>query len=324
MSADAPRLLVINADDFGLTPGVNAGMLEAHRHGLLTSVSLFAHAPQTGEAIALARRTPTLGVGVHLALVDAAPLSPVARIRSLIGPDKRFPRNWSSFITACLRGRVRLDDVERELEAQIAQLLAQGLRLTHLDSHKHVHAWPPIFAIVCRLAVRHGIGVVRLPREAPWFGPSAGDLRRAPVWRQALENLALTPWARRNGATLAQHGLAARPFFGRVHTGCLTEEVLVRIIQRLPGGISELMTHVGQQDAALDALRTRLRQSREEELRLLCSPRIRRVLGESGVTLVRHDAQPVASSVSSAPAPVPLTRRLAPTSPDAVNQESTP
>lgn len=311
VTADAPRLLVVNADDFGLTPGINAGMLEAHRQGILTSVSLFAHAPATKEAIALARRTPTLGVGVHLALVDAAPLSPAREIPSLLAADARLHPGWRPFLTACLRGRVALDEVERELGAQIEHLRAQGLRLTHLDAHKHVHAWPPIFAIVCRLALRHGIGVVRLPREVPWCGAMPGDLRRAPVRRQALENLALLPWAWRNGATLAQHGLATRAFFGRVHTGHLTEEILVRIIQRLPAGVSELMTHVGHHDAALQTVRTRLRQSREEELRLLCSPRIRGVLSEAGVTLVRQDEQPVT------PSPRSSWR-------NAVNQESTP
>lgn len=287
------RLLVINADDFGLTPGVNAGMLDAHRRGVLTSVSLFANAPATTEAIALARDTPSLGIGCHLALVDAAPLLPLAQVRTLVGPDERFPPSWGPFITACLGGRVSLQEVERELTAQVEFLINQGLRLTHLDSHKHVHAYPPIFAIVCRLAVRFGIPTVRVPEEFPWFGPVPGDLSQLAIARQAFENLALRVWTRRDGARLALSGLQPRRFYGRVHTGRLSEAALREMTARMPeDGVSELMTHPGYVDAALAAMPTRLRQSREDEVRLLCSPRIRGVFEEAGVTLVRHDLHP--------------------------------
>ena len=159
------RSLVVNADDLGLTAGVNDGIFDAHDHGILTSASVFASAPATSDAIRRARSRPSLGVGVHLALVDGTPTLPPGRVPTLVEDDGRFRRSWKPFIVACLRGKVSLAEVELELTAQIERLRSAGVRLTHLDAHKHVHAYPPVFAIVARLAARFGIPVVRVPYE---------------------------------------------------------------------------------------------------------------------------------------------------------------
>ena len=159
------RRLVVNADDLGLTVGVNDGIFDAHDHGILTSASLFAGAPATFDAVRRARSRPSLGVGVHLALVDGTPTLPPGRVPTLVEDDGRFRRSWKPFIVACLRGKVSLAEVELELTAQIERLRSAGIRLTHLDAHKHVHAYPPVFAIVARLAGRFGIPVVRVPYE---------------------------------------------------------------------------------------------------------------------------------------------------------------
>src|SRR5262245_52144351 len=141
------RQLVVNADDLGLTVGVNDGIFDAHELGILTSASLFANAPATDDAIRRARFRTSLGVGVHLALVDAAPTLPAESVPTLVTGDGRFRQSWRPFIIACLRGQVSLGDVERELAAQIERVLDSGISPTHLDAHKHVHAYPPIFAI---------------------------------------------------------------------------------------------------------------------------------------------------------------------------------
>ena len=159
------RSLVINADDLGLTVGVNNGIFDAHDRGVLTSASVFANARATEDAIARALRRPSLGVGCHLTLVDGQPTLPPARVPSLIEGDGRFHRSWKPFIVSCLLGRISLGEVEQELTAQIDRIRSAGLRLTHLDAHKHVHAYPPIFAIVVRLAERFRIPVVRVPFE---------------------------------------------------------------------------------------------------------------------------------------------------------------
>jgi chitin disaccharide deacetylase len=294
------RLLVINGDDFGLTPGVNAGMLDAHRGGILTSVSIFASAPATDQAIALAHATPTLGVGVHLTLVDGVSTLPPREVPTLVRPDGRFRPTWGTFIRDCLLGRVSFDEVRRELTAQIVKLQAAGLLLTHLDSHKHVHTYPPIFRIVAELATRFGVPAVRVPYESPWLGPVPADLRDGAIRRQAIENLALRPWTQMDARILASHSRVPAAFFGRVHTGRLTLDILSRIVSRLPDGVSELMMHPGYSDAALDRVRTRLRRERELEVALLRSPDARQILLDAQVTLVRHDLRPVSSFIAYA------------------------
>src|SRR2546427_12450295 len=196
------RRLVVNADDLGLTVGVNDGIFDAHDLGILTSASLFANAPATVDAIRRARSRPSLGIGVHLALVDGVPALPAASVPSLVGADGRFRPSWKPFVVDALRGRISPADVERELTAQIERVVGAGITPTHLDAHKHVHGYPPVFAIVARLAVRFRVPVVRVPYE------------RA-VGRQAWLNAAMWPWARRNARTAASLGLRTPHLVGR-------------------------------------------------------------------------------------------------------------
>jgi hopanoid biosynthesis associated protein HpnK len=282
------KVLIVNGDDFGLTPGVNAGILDAHRRGILTSASLFANAPATGDAIAIARRTPTLGVGCHLTLVDGTPILPAATLPTL-APTGRFRLTWRRFIQDALGGRIRLAEVEQELEAQVQRLSDAGVALTHLDSHKHVHAYPPVFRIVARLARQIGVEAVRVPHETP---AAAAVLRyafsRGPR-RQAIENLLLTPWSRRDRAMLAEYGLPPAPrFTGRALTGFFTRTSLEELLASLADGTTELMTHPGYPDAALDDVRTRLRRERAEEAELLMDGRIRSAVTQRGIVLKTH------------------------------------
>ena len=282
------RELVINGDDFGLTPGVNAGMIDAHRDGVLTSVSLMAGAPAADEAIALARRTPTLGVGCHLTLVDGMPVLPASQLPTLT-IDGRFRPRWGGFVAACLTGRLALDEVERELSAQIDRVRSGGLVPTHLDSHKHVHACPPVFDLVARLAVRFGIPVVRVPYERPAGRLLVRHRARGAARRQAIENLLMAPWARRADRLLARHGLRPAPrFAGRALTGLWSVSAIEALIRGLPDGRSELMAHPGYADAGLDAVRTRLRGERADEVVVLRAPAIRRLVQAERIQLVRH------------------------------------
>ena len=159
------RTLVVNADDLGLTVGVNNGIFDAHDHGILTSASLMANAPATANAIRCVRSRPTLGIGVHLTLVDGVPMLPPDRVPTLVNDDGRFRASWKPFIVACLLGRVSMQDVERELTAQVEYVASQNIEVTHLDAHKHVHVYPPVFEVVVRLARRFRIPVVRVPNE---------------------------------------------------------------------------------------------------------------------------------------------------------------
>jgi predicted glycoside hydrolase/deacetylase ChbG (UPF0249 family) len=274
----------VNADDLGLTQGVNDGIFDAHHHGILTSASLLANAPATADAIQRLRDRPTLGIGCHLALVDGEPTLPPGRVPTLVTDDGRFRKSWKPFIADCLRGRISLQDVERELVAQVDRLRSQAVALTHLDAHKHVHAFPPIFAIVARTAARFGIGVVRVPFEG---GALRGGGRGTAL--QRFLNAAMWPWARRDRRLAEAHGLATFDFAGRIHTGLLSPDALSRILRSLAPGVTELMVHPGYVDDALRRLNTRLLASREVELQLLCAPETQALISDERIDLVRQD-----------------------------------
>jgi len=283
------RTLVVNGDDFGLTPGVNAGILAAHERGILTSASLFANAPATDEAIRIASRTPTLGVGCHLTLVDGIPVCRPEEVPTL-APGGRFLDTWGSFIRAALARRIRLVEIERELHAQIERIVGSGISLTHLDAHKHVHAYPAVFSIVASLARRFAVNVVRVPCEPSPMRGVLQHIRHTVRRRQAIENLALAPWAWRDRRLLARNGLPPPPvFFGRALTGALTETTLISTLRRVPEGVSELMTHPGYPDAILNRLPTRLRAERAVEVDVLLSRAVAAAVEQERLVLVRHD-----------------------------------
>lgn len=287
------RLLVVNGDDFGLTPGVNRGIVEAFRRGVLTSASMFASARATDEAIALAASAPGLGVGCHLTLVDGVSVLPASRIPTLVGDDGMFRPTWRSFVMDCLLGRVSLADVEQELTAQVEKLMSAGIELTHLDSHKHVHAYPPVFEVVTRLAVRFGVGTIRVPFERPALRLLATHAGRPAVARQAAQNLALAHWARRDlGILVRAGGLRAPNFLGRIHTGAITPDAFRSIVGRVRPGINELMLHPGYVDEALGSIKTRLREERAAETALACSPETRVLIAAASIKLVNHRGTP--------------------------------
>ena len=266
--------LIVNADDFGLTPGVNRAIVELHCAGALTSATLMARAGATDEAIALARAHPQLGVGCHVVLVDGEPVLPAEQIPSLVERDTgRFPPKLTTFLRRLFTGRIRGAEMEAEAAAQIAKLKNQGLRLTHIDSHKHTHMFPPVLRPVLRAARAAGIGAVRNPFEPEWAiraTPRAGLVRSAEV------------------AMLRRFG----PYFRRVQgeegfvstdgtiavaaTGVVNAETVRALLAKLPEGTWELVTHPGYNDADLDKVRTRLRASREIEREALG------VIGEFG------------------------------------------
>src|ERR1035437_227407 len=129
--------LILNADDFGLTPGINRAIGELHSSGVLTSATLMATGPAFDDAVAVARAHPSLGVGCHIVLTDGAPVSPPESVASLLGPDaKTFRPSLLDFLQALFRGRIHPDEVAREALAQVEKLQRAGIPVTHFDTHK--------------------------------------------------------------------------------------------------------------------------------------------------------------------------------------------
>jgi predicted glycoside hydrolase/deacetylase ChbG (UPF0249 family) len=271
-----PRIIV-NADDFGFSPGVNAGIAAAHRRGIVTSASLMANAPGFAEAVVLAAENPALGIGVHLNLVRGKPLSPLAGIPLLAGGGGRFrPFRWRRMSPAFL------GQAEGEYRRQIEKIVAAGIRPTHVDFEKH-HAWQaPLYRLAARLAREYGIRAIRNLREPPIWA-----IRRLgwPGWRRLSLSLSL-----RAGLALfgpGSSGLASPDrLLGQCRIGDMDEAAWLRLARHVPPGVSEIMTHPGMADASGaggDMGTSRLAAGRKRELEALASPLVRHSLEEAGV-----------------------------------------
>jgi hopanoid biosynthesis associated protein HpnK len=261
------KRLIVNADDFGLTTGVNRAILSLNQRGKLTSTTLMAMADASAEAASLALSSPNLGVGCHVVLVDGTPALPARQLPTLVDPTTgRFRTTLGKFVKDLFLGRIRTDEIEAEAEAQIARIGALGVSLTHVDTHKHTHMFPNVLRPVLRAARAAGIRNVRNPFEPAWSiraTPRAPWLRRFQV--QLLHNL--EPAFRR---IVAEEGFVTTDgAIGVLATGTLDAETLTSLVSAMPDGTWELVTHPGYNDTALANAGTRLLASRETEMATL-------------------------------------------------------
>ncbi len=279
------RRLIVSADDFGLSPGVNRGIVQAHVKGLLTNASLMVNGPAVAEALEFARAHPRLGVGLHLVLLQGRAALSRSDIPDLVDERNEFSRKPVAtgvryFFLPQLRPQL-----EREIRAQLEKFLATGLRLSHVDGHLNIHMHPTVLEILLRLAPHYGIRALRLPREP------VGLTLRVSLWQ----------WWRKLGEALTFRALVAhaRPkldaaglrypdqLFGLHQSGRMTEEYLAAILRCLPPGTTEVYTHA----SFLDAESARWRPPHydcEGELRALTSPRLRALVDAAGIELISY------------------------------------
>jgi hopanoid biosynthesis associated protein HpnK len=283
------RRLIINADDFGLTGGVNRAIVEAHESGVVTSATLMANGQAFDDAIALAQCRPRLGVGCHLVLVDGAPLLDPTAVRSLLdrggsSGNPHFREGITRFGTLALLGRLRENEIEAEATAQIRKLQAAGVKVTHLDSHKHTHTFPRVLRPLLRAAASCGVRAIRNPFERI----QGSQLAASPsLWRRWAEVGVLRGLARQFREAVQQAGIATPDgTLAIVATGSLNERLFRLMVEHLPDGTWELVCHPGYNDADLREVHTRLRQSREQELQILTSPATRELLAANGIEIV--------------------------------------
>lgn len=260
--------LIVNADDFGLTSGVNRAIVELHQACVLTGATLMAYAAATDEAIEIARNTPSLGVGCHVVLVDGKPIS---RSLTTLAPNGAFFPTLGSFLKKLLSGGVRAEEIEQEAREQIVALQQQGVQLTHIDTHKHTHMFPRALRPVLRAARSCGIRVVRNPFEPSWSvraTPNAPFLRRAQV--RLLHLLA----AQFHRIVMEEDFTTTAGALGVLATGTLDAETIRSIAAAIPTNEDtsfELVTHPGYNDIDLAQAHTRLLASREIEREALAT-----------------------------------------------------
>lgn len=286
------RRLIINADDLGLTGGVNRGIFDCIRSGVVTSATLMANARAVGGAIQTClSANEKVSFGCHIVLVDGAPLCPADQVRSLLAgaPSHGFPRGFANVAVATCMGRSKSIEVEREVEAQLRVLLDSGLRVSHVDSHKHVHLLPRILRPLLRAARACGIRAVRNP-FAPMKPLALAHLTRRPyLWKRYSEVKVLRSLSTRFRRHVEAEGMITTDgTFGIVTTGSLDLALFEAIVGCIPEGTWELCCHPGYNDADLAAISTRLRDSRVKEVEVFTSEAARQIVTRSGVELISY------------------------------------
>lgn len=264
--------LIVNADDFGLTRGVNQGIVEAFTGGIVCSTTLMANAPAFDHAAALAREYENLDVGCHLMLVQG---------EALALPGGKLPDSVPQLL-ARLASSLSIDLVEAEFTAQITKLRDAGIEPTHLDTHKHTHLAPPVLEALLRVARRFEIPWVRRPFDLPLTAArGAGD------WRHRAMHYGLKPLQASFARSIEKHNCRATDYFaGFQMTGAFEAEQSIALIRDLPEGLTEFMCHPGLVTDDLRRLPTRLRESREQELRALTDPLVREAVEDGGIKLL--------------------------------------
>lgn len=244
------KYLIVNGDDFGFSPGVNQGIQQAHRAGILTSTTVMVNLAFAGQIREAAAENPGLGVGVHLNITYGRPLLPAPKVNSLLGAGGAFLRPEAGF------GKVNPDQVKEEWRAQVELMLSWGIRLTHLDSHHHVHTWPELREVITEIAQAYGLPVRYTDQPT----------------RQSLFDRDIR----------VTHG-----FIGDFYGEQATVDKLLEVIASLPEGVSELMCHPAVVDQELVS-HSSYTQPRNQELESLCSPQVAAELRNLGIMLINY------------------------------------
>jgi predicted glycoside hydrolase/deacetylase ChbG (UPF0249 family) len=267
-----PRHLIVNADDFGLTEGVSRGIIRAHRQGIVTSTTFMTNFPWAVELAPMLEEAPNLGVGIHLNLTTGAPVLDPEQVPSLVNSQGQFAKSLFHLLASA-----NMEEVRREWSAQIEK----GIRLlgrlpTHLDTHRYVHGHPAFAALMVDLARTYRIPAVRCLYPGPDL--SLSDLFRR--WNPA--RLLIERYLHRSAALIGHSGLACPQ---ATMAGDFDLGGLLRKLERVTEGVTELVTHPGEVDDRLRTLSS-MQEHREVELAALTAPETRRKVEQLGICLV--------------------------------------
>jgi len=286
------RRLIVNADDFGFTAGINRAIVEAHTRGIVTSTTLMANGRAFTDAVCSAATVPRLSVGCHVVLIDGVPVLDAKQLPSITTSNSsgsRFRDGLKSFAARALAGRLNPLQIELEVSAQIRRLQSPGVSVSHVDTHKHTHLFPAVLRPLLRAARACDVRAVRNP-----FGPSkplksSALLARPGLWTRYAEVRILRTLAAKFREAATREGFVTPDgTLGIVVTGALDEKLFRGIAAIIPEGTWEFVCHPGYNDADLSSATTRLRQSRETELQVLTMPEARQLLLDQGIALISY------------------------------------
>jgi chitin disaccharide deacetylase len=260
----------------------------AHTDGVVTSATLMANGPAFCEVAELAKQLPRLSIGCHLVLIDGEPVLPPARVPSLT-QSGRFRDDLKTFAARAVTGQIDVTEIAVEATAQIRRVQAAGICVSHFDTHKHTHIFPKVLRPLLLAATECGVRAVRNP-----FGPrlplrSSELLKRPSLWTRWTEMRVLGTFAAKFREAVQRGGFVTPDgALGIEVTGMLDETLFTAIATSFPEGTWEFVCHPGYNDNDLQSAKTRLRESRELELRVLTLPRAREILAQQGIELISY------------------------------------
>jgi predicted glycoside hydrolase/deacetylase ChbG (UPF0249 family) len=286
------KRLIVNADDLGMTSGVNRAVMEAHQSGILTSTTLMVTGAAAEEAMRLAVAAKTLDVGCHIVLLEGTPIMSAKEIPSLAETradgSTYFRHSFGAFIKAALTSRLHGEDIYREAKTQITRMQDAGFDVLHLDSHKHAHVFPSVFRPLLRAAVDCGVRAVRNPFEPTRAMGWSSVWRRRDSWSRYVPVRMLRAFAEDFEVECANLGLATpRGTLGITLTGFANRESFFDLLNRVPEGTWELLCHPAYEDDLWLQLGPRP-GSGSRELELLLSPATRECIRNNGIVLTSY------------------------------------
>ena len=292
------RRLIVNADDFGLTRGVNRAIFEAQSRGVVTSTTLMANSgafdDAADKATSSARAGAHLSVGCHVVLVDGEPLLPAGQVATLLhraasNGHPKFRDSLNDFVAASFRNKLNPSEIEAEAAAQMERIQQAGVELSHFDTHKHAHMFPAVLRPLLRAAGARKVRAVRNPFGQVWPLPWSSVLRTRRLWKRFAQLNVLRRFAASFRWEVEAHGLRTTDgSLGVLVTGVLDLNLFTAIVESMPEGTWEFVCHPGYNDADLDSVHTRLRQSREHELQVLTSTEAKEILHQQQIQLISY------------------------------------
>ena len=273
------KQVIINADDFGLSGPVNEGIIQAHKAGMLKSVSLLTNSKGLKDALEKYSDNPDLGLGLHLTLVFGKPVSPPEKVSSLLFKNDEFAIGFDNFVPKYLLGQIKLDEIEYEWERQ--RDAVSDIKIDHIDSHQHLHLLPGLFDLTIKLAKKWKVKYVRVPYENFEICIRGHDNLGCSV-------LNIFSWGKKRRLSAAKLKTTDN-FFGSSFTGALTEDVMQILFLEIPEGVTEIMCHPGKKDAKLRK-RYGWTSKWEEELKGLTNSEIQNLAEENGIIFTNYRA----------------------------------